>query len=208
MRLAPCLALLAVGCGYTSEYVAPADGRPRAVWHDNKVVVERAGAPASSQCAADIGQLTDTSTLRERRPQVRRPEGGYWVPTYYGPQIVVVSRGMAPILPHPPVFLPSLLGVRPGVAMIGPLPVPVLRVGGLGGGSGSRGGSGDLGKAAVVLAVVALVVLPAVDLGLAIAPAESAGPSAQAIDQVNAWNDLLRSPGTACSYDQAAGGAP
>lgn len=206
MRPAACLALFAACCGYTSEYVAPADGRPRAVWHDNKVVVERAGAPASSQCASDISQITDTTTLRERRPQVRRPEGGYWVPSYYGPPIVVVSRGMAPILPHPPVFLPSLLGVRPGVALVGPLPVPVLRVGGIS--AGSRSGSGDLGKAAVVLAVVALVVLPAVDLGLAIAPAESAGPSAQAIDQVNAWNDLLRSPGTSCSYDQAAGGAP
>jgi hypothetical protein len=64
------------------------------------------------------------------------------------------------------------------------------------------------GKALVVLAVVALIVLPIVDVSLALANPESAKRSSQSIDQVNAWNDLARTPGTPCSYEEGPMEAP
>jgi hypothetical protein len=193
-------------CGYTSQYVAPQDGRVRPVWQENKIVVEPSGAPLSAACLNAAMAETNTEFVRAAKGsgyEVRR--SGYWVPRYYGPPIVVATAGVAPALPHPPVFLPSLVvasALRPrlgGVSVI-PGPVPIIRIPG-----GSSGGGKDGGYVLLVLAVLALTVLPVIDLALAIAPAESAGRSAQAIDQVNALNDLMRMTGSPCSYETLGG---
>jgi hypothetical protein len=198
--------LLAAACGYTSEYAPPADGRVRPVWRENRVVVEPSGAAPSAECLRAALELTGTDIVRQPREYgvVRREPGGYWTPRFYGAPIVIVAAGLAPIMPRPPIFLPVLAPalVRPGVGFIGSGPVPGLRL----------GSGGDSGKALAFLAIIALVVLPIVDIAVAAAPAESVGATAQAIDQVNALNDLMRSPENPCAYYEPpaapAGGAP
>ena len=59
------------------------------------------------------------------------------------------------------------------------------------------GGAGGIGRAMVLLAAIALVVLPIVDLTLAVVPPET-DRSTDAIDQVNVFNDLARVPGGPC----------
>lgn len=199
--LSAALALLvASGCGYTSEYSAPVDGRPRAVWRSDRVVVHASGAVREGECATAVAELSGNG--REAPPPPA--SGGYYTPRFYGPPILVVNPGFAPSLPHPPLFFsPSLAITRAALA------------------GGSRGGRAELGgapkldtkgmeEALVYLAVVALLVLPVVDTTLALAPAESARPSADAIDEVNAWNDLLRWSGSPCAppWPEAPSPAP
>jgi hypothetical protein len=135
-------------------------------------------------------------------PRIHGPSGGFWVPLYYGPRLVVVG-GAPPIL-RPLVFSPSLTLARAfasSFASSGSVRVPAPSSGGfrLGGGSGG-GGGGDAGKVLVYVAVIALLILPALDLGLALYRPETERLAAQVADQVNAYNDLARTPGTFCSY--------
>ncbi len=51
----------------------------------------------------------------------------------------------------------------------------------------------------MIAAVIVLVALPIIDVSLAFSPAESPSLSAQTADMVNAYNDLLRSPGSPCT---------
>jgi hypothetical protein len=105
----------------------------------------------------------------------------------------VLVPGLAPPLPAPPLFFPPALLLPPGA----PHPLAPLRFASavsLRGG----GGQGSLDRALGYLAVLALLVLPAVDLGLAIANPESPTRSSDAIDGVNAYNDLARWPGSPC----------
>jgi hypothetical protein len=198
-------------CGYSSQYVAPADGRPRAVWHEDHVVVDSANAPLDIGCLQQIGWISDTNKLHLVTGELRMdapppPSGGgaggvfavavvagFWAPRYYGPPIVVVRPGVAPILPVPPLFLPApVLHV--------PVPHPVgVGVAGPGGSGAHVGGGGGDGKAWAILAALALVVMPAVAVGLAAARPEDSDKNAEAIDQVNVYNDLLRSPGSPCT---------
>ena len=61
-------------------------------------------------------------------------------------------------------------------------------------------GSGkDAGAILVVLAVIAVTALPVVALGLAASMPESSRKSSNAIDMVNAYNDLARLDGTPCT---------
>ena len=195
MRL-PLVALLLAGCGYTSQYQAPVDGRPRAVWRKDAVVVEMSGAPVTPACAAAASDLA-----RNRGPAPPAPYA--YTPQWYGPPMVMVHPGIAPPLTRPPLFF------SPSMTLFS------LAHGGGGGGHGSTaqglridGGSrGGVGKgstsgaeaALIYVAVVALLTLPIIDMALALAPAEKASASASAIDEVNAFNDLLRWPGSPCS---------
>ncbi|HZS37683.1 MAG TPA: hypothetical protein VFF06_12690 [Polyangia bacterium] len=184
------LALAAAGCGYTSEYAPPLDGRARPVWKDNNVVMELSGGGLTPACTDEIVATTQYKRLRLSSGDLRL-DGGYWAPRYYGPQIVVITPGLAPPLPVVPLFVPHL-PVGAHATFVG---APGVRVnGGSGGGGGSSGGD-----ALAKLAVIALVVLPAVALGLAIANPESSTRSSQAIDEVNVYNDLVRSGQSACA---------
>lgn len=208
MRTLALALALAAGCGYTSSYVAPTDGRPRAVWREDHVVVEPAGAPLGPACAAELGAMSGATRLHlvggELRLDRFAPRGVpvapivvaavLWTPRYWGPPIVAPAPGVAPLLPMPPLLLPppvlALPGGRPTFAGA---PVPS--------GVASTGSGPDLGdsRALEVLAAVALVVLPAVALGLALSRPEDSDRNAEAVDQVNAWNDLLRTAGTPCA---------
>ncbi len=228
-------------CGYTSQYQAPSDGRARVVWgKDDDPVIELSGSLPDATCATALQQITGHSVMPTTAGNIDLPAAaptgysmarseGYWAPRYYGPQIIVVQPGFAPLLPRPPLFSPSLaiteaiLRSRGPSGGIGSIGHPgAVRVGGGGGGpsigrGGGGGGSGRLDGAALALLAVAIMVIPAIDIGLAAARPESSRQSARAIDLVNAYNDLMRSPGAPCSTfsppldappADAPGGAP
>lgn len=190
--LVPGAAALLMGCGgYQSQYIPPADGRPRLVWDDNKVVPTMANV-APSECTAAVEQVVDGGTRKGR--SYGRVTGGYYVPVHtvtvvhvHGPPIVPVPR---PVVFHGATHT-SNHGSKGGL-------------GGIGGGGGS-GGSGDIGKAAVVVAVLAIAVLPFVALGLATGRPEPEAEVAAAIDRVNAQTDLARTEGSPCDELQIAG---
>lgn len=187
-------------CSYQSEYVAPQDGRARAVWGSNdELTAELAGVQLSPDCQQAIGQ-----TVSAQMPlgvAEARMAPTYWRPRYYGSPVILIHPGFAPSLPHPPLFLPhSLLSpIRPPFSP-GSFSAVGARIGG--GGSGGRGGGGGRGleSAAVALLLIAVLTLPAVDLGLALAHPGSSKNSAGVLDLVNAYNDLARSPGSPCAY--------
>ncbi|MCK6586604.1 MAG: hypothetical protein HUU21_25830 [Polyangiaceae bacterium] len=200
----PTLAALAVaslaalsGCGsYISDYVPPDDGRARAVWRDGNVEME--GADLSGACAAEIGYETNEPPPPYTGGSTVRVHGGFWVPVYFGPRIVVVHRGVAP---RPHYHATRVRSVSSGGSGIGS-----ISGGGGGGGkvssggsSGGGGSSGDIGKGAVILAVVALIALPAIALGLSLGRTEAEKETALTIDRVNAYNDLARTPGSPCA---------
>ena len=191
LRRAPALVLLAAatvsGCGYTSRYVAPADGRARVIWKDDDVVVDVAGAPLSPQCRGEVEAQT-----RAARARPLPALGGYWAPRYYGPSIVVVDPSAAPLLLRPPLFSPSLSLAR-GVAR-----APFSLRGG-GGGLGSLHGLGD-GRALLLLAAAAVVAAALSGILVSLIPPESSSTSSTNTDFANAYNDLARTPGTACAY--------
>lgn len=198
---------LGSGCGYTSKYIAPVDGRARPVWKENRVAMEVAG-PLPSECRRAVGQLTSGRPPRAGELAARYDGGGYWVPRYYGPAIMVVSPGFAPQLSIHPLFLPHPIVGR-GLFHAATAPhvsssAPVI--------GGGRGDDNALGKAAVALAVLALLVLPAVDVGLALSTPENAGASVREIARANAFNDLARQSGSPCAYpaepSAVPGGAP
>jgi hypothetical protein len=203
------------GCAYTSEYRSPIDGRPRPVWRNDHVTVERAGAPMDYACMQALAGVSGSNRLRLVEGDLRvepvapphaPPVGlivgaAFFVPHYWGPPLVARGPGLLPLMPHPPLLLPPpafLVPRPPPLALVPPLPL------GSGGGPGLRT---DDGQALVALAVIALVVLPAVAVGLAVARPEASAKNAQAIDQVNAYNDWLRVPGWPCSYAAPGGGA-
>lgn len=210
------------GCGsYVSDYVTPADGRARAVWRDGEVVMEVAN-PLPPACASDIRYNSKEAPPRYSSGGSHvYVHGGFWVPVYYGPRIVVVHRHVAPS-PHihhqhgHVVHRPATPTAGGGSGSGGGTPV----VGGGGGGGsskgggggssgggGSGGGDGDLGKAAVVLAVIALLALPAIAIGLSAGRTEDETGAALAIDRVNAYNDLARTPGSDCAAFAAGAAA-
>jgi hypothetical protein len=191
--LAPALLLaLAVGgCGYTSHYTPPADGRARTVWDGNGVVMEVAG-PVSWDCSLAVAHLRSTGLLADGRTFAP----GAWLPRYYGPAILVPSPGLAPVLPLYPSFWPHHRLSPHGWPHAGG---SGGSLGTGGGGGGGGGGSGELGKAAIALAVVALAVLPVVDISLALSRPEDGAGSVEAISEVSAFNDLARQPGSPCA---------
>jgi len=203
------------GCGYTSSYVPPMDGRARVVWDSSssEATVSLAGGSLSQTCRGMLQQLTSHDRIPLENGFVSLPSlsspvsyqapmsgSEPYVPRYYGADIVVIHPGLPPHLPHPPLFVPRL--VRPG--MIGSSFSPSVggsirggSVGRIGGGSGSSGG-GDAGKALAIVAVIAIVVMPVISISLASVRPESERQASQAIDAVNAYNDMLRGGGSPC----------
>lgn len=197
---------LVSACSYESVYVAPRDGRARVVWKDNAPTVELAGSPYNDGCGSELQALSGYHSMattegsivfNDATRSLTAPtlSGGYWVPRYYGPPIIVVTPGLVPRLLAPPLFLPRL---SPSVAI-----TRAALGGGFGGGS-FRGGSGSgkgLGYLMIAALIVAVVALPAVDIGFAASSPQSAGTASKAIDLANLYNDLVRSERSACGAD-------
>jgi hypothetical protein len=171
------------------------DGRARAVYRDDKLVLEIGGS-ITPQCADAIAEPSSAVSSSYVSANARV---GVWVPMYFGPRIVVVHRGVAPA-PRRPTYV----GSRPTFTRSGGGPSSgASSSGGVGGG----GGSGGFDKeAAVILAVIAIVALPAITLGLALGRPEPEKEVSEVLDRVNLYNDLARSPGSPCAV--AAPSAP
>ncbi|HTN84437.1 MAG TPA: hypothetical protein VL242_12145 [Sorangium sp.] len=209
------LALAALsGCGsYISDYVPPPDRRARPVYRDGAVVMEIGGSTPACLSGEDGpgGALPPYLERASRDPAQAAPvrfSGGFWVPIYFGPRIVVEHRGVAPPPPH-------LHRPVPGVARspASPSRGVTSRPGGSApsGGSGSGSGSDGAEAAAFLLAtfaVVALVALPPVAVGLSVGRPEREKDTALALDHVNAFNDLARTPGSPCAVDAPGAQVP
>ena len=195
---------LLFGCGnYTSDYKPPKDGRARAVWSEDRVVAS-IPADSSAECS---GALVDVKS-----------NPGSYVSTYGGSRMVVLWQPWIVVHHHnhhvggPGLPGPGVPGTgvhRPAHPSAGGGSGGSVSGGGGGGksigsgGGGSGGGGGDLGKAAVVLAVVALIALPIITLGIGLGRPEPSGEVADVIDEVNAYNDLARLPGSPCVAGEA-----
>lgn len=164
-----------VGCSsYQSSYVPPADGRARPIFQDTKVVM--------SADAANDRCLTTVATPGSWAPSGERSHG------WGGGPIIVF---WAPV-PGPVMHVHSA-----------PRPIPSSRVHGGGGffsGGAMGGGKGGNGNkdAMQAVAVVAILALPFVAYGLALGRAEPEEEVADAVDRVNWFNDLARTPGSPC----------
>ncbi|MFO0696328.1 MAG: hypothetical protein U0230_22370 [Polyangiales bacterium] len=214
----------ATGCGsYTTAYRPPVDGRARVVWDQKgEAVVDSGGLPISPACAATLRQMTGQAAIPfaagnfalpamppqyTPAPQVRTQT---WAPVYFGPPIVVVRPGYAPTFAQRPRYVSGGGSIGGSPTTIGHGSSGGGGGGGGGGGSGGRGGSGgggggDSATAAVIAAVVVAVTLPFIDMGIAMAQPGSDTQAAAAHDIVNAWNDLVRTPGSPCAVGFAPG---
>ncbi|WP_437956286.1 hypothetical protein WME76_33275 [Sorangium sp. So ce119] len=200
------------GCGsYVSEYVPPPDGRARPVYRDGAVAMELGGAiPECLSGEQGSGAALPPRASRAAAAPPVRVTGGFWVPIYVGPRIVVERHGVAPPPPHLH---------RPGPDVVR-TPASPSKGGTSGPGSkaasgGSGGGSGDstAGNAAAsillaTVAVLALAALPPIAVGLSVGSPERDKDSALALDQVNAYNDLARTPGSPCALPAPEGQLP
>jgi hypothetical protein len=190
--------LVLAGCSYPSHYVPPLDGRARVLWEGDNVGVHLGGEPVTDGCLDRLRAWSGEKLLRlvaAYIPATRTAPAidlhgdpaariGWWDPVYYG-------EGLAPgmIALHPVLFSPSLALVAPvplagpGIAGVPPLfPVPIAQP-----------------RADIALFVAALAVMPVIAVLMASTPPET-NRSSDAIDQVNVFNDLARTPGTPCSY--------
>lgn len=183
------------GCGeYISDYRPPQDGRARVLWNGNGVFPAVPQGAVSNECLAAMEDAQERPDAYFRGyPSSRGGVRVYWMPgIYVGPPLVHVHHVPGPGRPVRHLASPTSSGGGHG-SFFGS------------GGSGNSGG-GDSGKAiAVMAAVVVLLALPAVTLGLAAGRPEPEKTVALAIDQVNAYNDLARYPGTPCSPEVTGG---
>src|SRR5262245_13259059 len=122
-----CLSLTVAlgGCAYTSDYRAPRDGRPRAVWAKDHVTVDPAGAPLDYGCMQSLAAVGGSDKLRlvdgdlRVTPAARAPGApgvgvgvavavgaAFYVPHYWGSPLMSPGPGLLPIVPHPPLLLP------------------------------------------------------------------------------------------------------
>ncbi|MDC3958394.1 hypothetical protein [Polyangium jinanense] len=201
------------GCGsYTSDYVPPKDGRARVLWDDDRVVASLPSEVSGRGCSEAIRNLpadpAQYSTYYGGSTGVvyYRP----WIIVRPAPVVIVGSGGGVSNAPRTIHRTPADATVRsPSGGGSGSISGPGGGGGGgksggsSGGGGGGGGGGGDWGKAAVVVAVVALLTLPIITLSLGLTRPEPEGDVANAIDEVNAYNDLARLPGSPCAVEPA-----
>lgn len=181
------------GCSYSSLYVSPADGRARTVWRENNVVVDLSSGLASDVCLYQVGAATHTSRfyLMDERLELAPVSSPYpvamlddfWIPVFYGSPILA-SRAV--------IERPAVVFAPPRGRTVAPPPSRSNVA------SESKHGDSE-SRAFTAAAIAALVILPIVDLVLAINRPESSTRSAQAIDQVHAYNDFARTRGSPCS---------
>lgn len=159
-------------CSYTSDYVAPSDGRARLVWHDGEPT---AAVPTGTQaCAAQAVRLSGRELDLGPCNNGRCAEPRFFWPVFYvGPPLLV---------PVPPHGLPPRSNAAPHRAS------PV----------GTKGSGGMDARAVIVVAALALVSMPIVAIALAASRPERPVEVAGAIDYVNTMNDVVRDPNNGC----------
>jgi hypothetical protein len=202
------LAAFSAACGgYTSDYVPPKDGRARVLFHGERAVASL--PPADTGCLRAIQE-----SPAELPPYlVGRGGGGGVTVVYWTPGLHVhASHARVRVQPagaQRTLATPVARSVGGGSGPVGG--GGVKSSGGGGGGVKSSGGSGTgfgLGKGsggssgkdlAVFAAVVVLLTLPVVALVMVASSPESGPDVADAMDRVNAYNDLARSPGSPCA---------
>lgn len=202
------LPLALASCAYASDYVVPNDGRARVLWQDGE---PRAVVPPKSG-ACELATREASQSFNPPDAVTRCVEDGSCGQARYQPWIYI--DGHPPHPPHPFFGLhdheahvsPGPSGpsvpLHPGDPVPGPVhhASPAPPKGSEGTSSGSSSSSlGDLKDLAVVFAVIAILTMPAVAIALASSRPESESGAAAAVDEVNAFNDLARSPGSACS---------
>ena len=178
LRIAAALTFLLSACGYTSQYTAPLDGRARVLWAEDHLSNNLPSYVRSKECDEAVFWVRHPNEYRDRQIAIAPM---VWVPVYYGADIVVVTPGVPPLLPQPPIFSPSLT-----LAQAAATHAPGI----------SNLGQGK--ELLVALLLISIVVLPIIDVTIAALRPESDEASADSIDQVNAYNDLVRSAGNPC----------
>ncbi|HEX4462936.1 MAG TPA: hypothetical protein VIA18_33410 [Polyangia bacterium] len=209
------------------------DGRPRAVWLENHVVMDPAGVNISPECAALLAWVSPSGRLRlidgdeqideDPAPRVALAVAldahlahRFWVPrpaSHSAPPRAPSSPGNHALTP-PNVSRPappSYSGGHGGGHPTGHGGATSSH--GHGSGSGSSGSGADslgflnpagLVAALVIVAGITLVALPPLTFGLANSRPEDSRANAEAIDQVNALNDWLRIANSACATGDAS----
>jgi hypothetical protein len=202
-----CLSLLAsplllaalTGCSYHSAYVPIDDGRARLVWSGTQAV---AWTPTTTpECLAHVTELKQVPVSYLMPLEADPGDGG-------SGGVVVVNGGGRVYGRHswaPHAHGGGSAGSHVGGAggrfggggHIGGSGGHVSGGGHGGGGHGGGGGGGDWGKAAVALLVLAYVAVPITAIVWATDRPESEGV-ARGMDEVHAYNDLVRSGDPAC----------
>lgn len=198
------------GCVYTSEYTPLQDGRARVIWQDNRLVTVLSGAPLDAGCAREVEHLLRGQTLEFADAQV--PKGGYSVP-YRVRWLAHGEFWRARFSYHRerlPVGLPLELGLRPYPLFVSASALvnrPLLKSGedGLWAAFFPSGllrplvDSEDGLLTSISLFTGALLGLPGGYAG--IFPAGVSGNLNDSANQMNAYNDLARTPGSPCAYE-------
>jgi hypothetical protein len=214
------LGLLLASCSYYSEYVPPADGMARVVWRGDPVaLVPRLGdacsdvvhrvarapsepSPTSPPCADD-GAGCGGSVWFDHAQIVEidapLPHLVHRGPAVHFYPLDVSAHPAMPAVPlHEGLPVPGPVHAAAPAPSKGSIPVSA------GGSKGGLGGIGGGGKELLVgIAVIALVTMPLVAIALATTSPEDLDKSAGAIDLVNAFNDVVRTPGNACTEPAA-----
>ncbi|MCU1277123.1 MAG: hypothetical protein JWM53_669 [bacterium] len=146
--------VILAGCGYTSQYRPPADGRARPLWRQDHVENDLGQIPITRACVEAI-----YATTHPEPPRARARAAQFWIPPPATPPVArVADRGADDY--EAASFVDPFL-TRGFIAMV--------------------------------------LLLPILDIVFAADRPELEHFSAEAIDDLNAYNDLARRAGTPCS---------
>lgn len=206
------LCLSAVSCVYTSEYTPPRDGRARVVWRDNGMVTTLAGGVLTPDCARAVEHLARVDTLDLADSEI--PKGGTAARAqvlqlepseFWQPRFAYAKKGISEGKPFPtgekpfPMFATRLADPAsapanaPSGSFWSAVQQGVLHQMGLAGEEISLLGVANL----VLMFTGPFTGISALFPGLFATGAP--GPYSLAANQAAAYNDLVRTPGSACA---------
>jgi len=174
-------------CGYTSRYAPLSDGKARPLWEEDHITNSLTERDLSPACRDELYWTAHPDDQHPAKPVDTR---SYWVPVYYGPNIVVPSTGTAPLQPPRVTFDPT---APP------PTSTPVVATANV---PGPEALEEVLRFPTLIVFILLVPLWPPTAIALATSPAESGRATFDAIDEANAYNDLARSSGTHCSFGQ------